>query len=148
MFKSNKITNLKKKKKKTILNPHVYVSYDTYDSLIQYNSYDTHLCIGRFMSTYNMKFFVHDTIRIAYHTILTIIVQLIFLFEVRISVFALTRFEFLQTRGKLIVQLIFKSEVRILVCLFPLQFVATKHTSIDSHFCTSTLICSTSSVQV
>ena len=119
LFKSNKTINFNKK---LIFNSHVYVSYDTYDSPIRYNSYDMHQCIERFMSTndmplwyetfctryntyhtictiyqydtihtirtyvsddswalmiylYDTKLFVHDTIHIAYLTILTIMLR-------------------------------------------------------------------------
>ena len=59
--KKNKTTNFNKK---THLDPHVCVSYVLYDSLIRYDSYNMHLRIKRFMSTYDMKLFVHDRIHI------------------------------------------------------------------------------------
>ena len=71
LFKSNITTNFNKK---LILNSHVYVSYDTYDSPIRYDSYDTHLCIGWFMSTndtplrYKTFCTRYDTYRVSYDT--------------------------------------------------------------------------------
>ena len=74
LFKSNKTTNFNKQKK-LILNPHAYVSYDTYDTSIRYDSYDTHHISDNSWAfticSYNTKLFVQDTIRIAYRTILT-----------------------------------------------------------------------------
>lgn len=49
LIKFNKTTNFNQKKK-LILRPHVYISYNTYDS------YDTHLYIKQFMSNYDMSF--------------------------------------------------------------------------------------------
>ena len=60
--------------KKLILNPHVYVSYDTYDSPIRYDLYDIYLCIGRFISTYDTPLRYetfctrYDTYRVSYDT--------------------------------------------------------------------------------
>ena len=44
---------LTKKKKKINLNLYVYVSSNRYDFMIQYNLYDTGLCILRFMNIVN-----------------------------------------------------------------------------------------------
>ena len=50
------------------------ISYDTYNSPIRYDSYDTHLCIGQFTNTYNTKLFVqiryvlYDTYHVLYDT--------------------------------------------------------------------------------
>ena len=75
LFESNKTTNFhtkkKKKKKKTNFRPTCLCIIRYIDSSIQYNSYDMHPCIRWFMSTCDMQRFVHDTIRIAYCTILT-----------------------------------------------------------------------------
>ena len=67
LIKLNKTTNFnQKKKKKLILRPHGYVSYNMYDS------YGAHLYIRRFTSNYNMSFwyrtFVYDTIRFVWYT--------------------------------------------------------------------------------
>ena len=72
MLDSNKSTNFNKK---SHFKAFVYVSYDMYDFTIRYNSYNTHtvsydswaLTIRR----YHTKLFTHETIRIAYCTILT-----------------------------------------------------------------------------
>lgn len=56
LLNSNRNTNFnreKKKKRKTHFNPYVYVLYDMKDFMIWYNSYDTHLCIVWFMSTFD-----------------------------------------------------------------------------------------------
>ena len=47
MFKSNETQILipKKKKKKLILNPHVYILYDMHNLTLSYDSYDMHLYI-------------------------------------------------------------------------------------------------------
>ena len=47
---------------------------DTYDSTIRYDSYDTHLCIGRFMSTYNIPlryetFYTRYNTHVSYNTV-------------------------------------------------------------------------------
>ena len=66
------ITCLNPKKKKKHLNPHVCVLYDTYDS------YNTHLCIRYFTSTYDTSLIqnflymiwciLYDTYHVSYDT--------------------------------------------------------------------------------
>ena len=65
LFKSNKTTNFNKKN--PILNPHVYESYVSYNSPIQYHSYDMYLYIKRFMSTYD-TFLRYKTFCTRYNT--------------------------------------------------------------------------------
>ena len=40
-----------------------------------YDLYDTNHCFIKFISTYDTKLFINNTIRITYHTILTIMIK-------------------------------------------------------------------------
>ena len=71
MLDSNKSTHFNKK---SHFKAFVYVSYDTNDFTILYNSYDTHIVSydlwALTIHQYDMELFTYDTIHIAYHTIL------------------------------------------------------------------------------
>ena len=72
MLDSNESTNFNKK---FHFKAFVYVSYDTYDFTIWYDSYDRHTVLydswALMIRQYDTKFFPHDMICIACHTILT-----------------------------------------------------------------------------
>ena len=76
MIDSNKSTNFNKK---SHFKAFVYVSYDTYDFMIQYDSYDMHIISydswTLMIRWYDTELFTHDTIHIIYHTILTTMVK-------------------------------------------------------------------------
>ena len=72
MLYSNKS---KKFNKKSHFKAFVYVSYDTYDFMIRYDSYDTHTVLydswALTICRYDTELFTHNTIRITYRIILT-----------------------------------------------------------------------------
>ena len=69
MLNSNKVQILTKK---SYFKTFVYVSYDTYDFTIRYDSYDTHTILydsrAFMICRYNMELFSHDTYRVSYDT--------------------------------------------------------------------------------